>query len=273
MTEHFRVAQLAERTGLTTGQLRTWEHRFGFPAGIRTPDGTRVFTEADVARVRRVCELNERGMALALAVRTVRDLAAEEGQQSVSGALMARFPRLHRDTLGRGTLLPLSRAIEDECLGSGETGIILGSFQTRSRFEPAARRWRELARTARWGAVLADFGGRAPSDESLEAGDLSRGAAMRREWGVVWIGTERAAVLSAWQRPGTDRYEALLSTDPEVAATAARVLTGVLASCGVVVPTHATERINAAAALPTSPVTGERLLVRAAAHFDERTRP
>ena len=44
-TGGFSIGVLADRTGLTPAVLRTWENRFGFPAGERSPTGHRRFSE------------------------------------------------------------------------------------------------------------------------------------------------------------------------------------------------------------------------------------
>ena len=64
MGEGFSIGVLADRTGLTPTVLRTWENRFGFPSGTRSPSGHRRFSDADVDLVRQVQDLRSSGVSL-----------------------------------------------------------------------------------------------------------------------------------------------------------------------------------------------------------------
>lgn len=46
------VGDLAERTGTSTSTLRFWESRGEIPAAVRTPQGLRLWRQADVDLVR-----------------------------------------------------------------------------------------------------------------------------------------------------------------------------------------------------------------------------
>lgn len=270
MTATMSIGDLARVTGVSPGTLRTWERRHGFPRGRRTESGHRRFSTTDVEQVTAVLAARDAGLPLELAVRSVVSRDRAERVPSVYGAVTARHPELHRAWYARQTLVALSHAIEDECLARGDHPVVLGAFQQGHRFESSAPRWREIARTATWCAVVADFDGRPPDEPALATCDLPPVAPMRREWTVVSLGADYAAVLAAWERPGEDRYEAVLSTDPHVARTAARVLADVVADHGVDVPDAAFERLDRTPNPSPAAAAADRLLGRAAAHLDRR---
>ncbi|MCW2833612.1 MAG: MerR family transcriptional regulator [Nocardioides sp.] len=157
MTDDFSIGALADRTGVTPNVLRTWENRFGFPAGSRTASGHRRFTEADVLLVNEVLAARERGVPLPLAVDAVLQRARQERGESVHATLVREFPDLRPQRLGKATLLAASHAIEDECLARADRSVVLGTFQEGQEYAQSRHRWDELARTATWSVVLADF--------------------------------------------------------------------------------------------------------------------
>jgi DNA-binding transcriptional MerR regulator/methylmalonyl-CoA mutase cobalamin-binding subunit len=70
----FPIRELVERTGVNASTLRAWENRHGLIEPVRTASGHRLYSLADVARVRRVRELLEQGLGLG---RIAARLAAE----------------------------------------------------------------------------------------------------------------------------------------------------------------------------------------------------
>ena len=49
-----RIGHVAELTGLTTSALRAWDRRYGLGPTTRTPGGQRLYSDADVERIRTV---------------------------------------------------------------------------------------------------------------------------------------------------------------------------------------------------------------------------
>ncbi len=199
--EGFGIGVLAARAGVTPGVLRTWENRYGFPAGQRSPAGHRRFTDADVDQLRRVLEARDAGLPLRLAIDSVtrRDAVAE---RSAFAAASTAVPGVRPARIGRRALVAASHAVEDESLARGDEAVVLGSFQLGHRYQPSRHRWEELARTAAWSAVVADF----EDDEVDLAASPARcplpdGSPLRREWTVVCLGPSYAAVVAAWERP------------------------------------------------------------------------
>lgn len=60
----YRIGTLARLTGVTTHAIRIWERRYGALAPSRTPGGARLYTDADVQRLRLVKKLLERGYTI-----------------------------------------------------------------------------------------------------------------------------------------------------------------------------------------------------------------
>lgn len=85
----FRIATVAELTGVPEPTLRAWERRYGVPAPERTASGYRLYGEAEVEQVREMRRLCDEGMAPAEAARVLRSRAAagERAASSPGGPL------------------------------------------------------------------------------------------------------------------------------------------------------------------------------------------
>lgn len=279
METGFSIQELAARTGLTANVLRTWENRYGFPAARRTATGHRRFTDDDVSLVLEVLRSREQGLPLRLAIDSVRGRRRHMHAASAHGALVREFPELAHQRFSRSALVAASQALEDETLASGESRLVLGAFQQGHRFRTSRARWNELARTATWCAVVADF----EDDPAADLGadptalparcHLPEDAPMRREWTVVSIGDTFGAVVSAWEVPTAPEqpslYEAVISTRREVAVVAARVITAVAEGSGAE-PSDPVRRLlsETGPAPTTSPEAADRVWLRALGNLD-----
>ena len=58
------IAVVAARTGLTPDVLRVWERRYGVVKPARSPDGQRLYSDADVARLRALRSASEAGRSI-----------------------------------------------------------------------------------------------------------------------------------------------------------------------------------------------------------------
>ena len=47
----YRIGTVVQLTGLTSDTIRAWERRYGCISPSRTPGGTRVYSDEDVARL------------------------------------------------------------------------------------------------------------------------------------------------------------------------------------------------------------------------------
>lgn len=272
--ESLTIGALARATGVTPEVLRTWEARFGFPSGRRLPSGHRRFAPSDVAQVREVLAARENGVKLAAAIEQVVRRARQTQRASVYAELTRSHPEIPAKRLRRSTMVALSRAIEEECLARTDRPLVLGAFQSGTRYDRVADRWRELARTAMWCAVFADFEatGEGPARPVLV--QLGDDAPMRREWVVVCLSPDFHAVLTAWEMPGQSavgpdrRFEAVFSTLPSATIAAARVLVGLAGQSGAPVPDEAVALLNTSVHSETAQATADRLFARVLVTLD-----
>lgn len=91
-----RIGELARRTGVAVATLRAWERRYGLLSPERTDGGHRLYSEADVQRVRRMGDLLEAGWQAGAAARQVlratRPLeVASPGPGAVTAELASRL--------------------------------------------------------------------------------------------------------------------------------------------------------------------------------------
>jgi MerR family transcriptional regulator, light-induced transcriptional regulator len=77
-----RIGELSRRLGVSDYVLRAWESRYGLLQPVRSAGGFRLYSEADVLRVRRMQAHLARGLSAAEAARAVlgEDSAADDGR-------------------------------------------------------------------------------------------------------------------------------------------------------------------------------------------------
>ena len=68
----YRINVVAELTGVPAPTLRAWERRYGIPTPARTAASYRLYSDVDVAELKRLRDLCASGMAIAEAARLVR---------------------------------------------------------------------------------------------------------------------------------------------------------------------------------------------------------
>ncbi len=221
------ISDLARRTGLTPATLRTWEARHGFPAPKRLASGHRRYDEHDVEIVQQVLKRRDAGVRLEVAIgETAR--VAESDTTSVFALLRRGHPHLQPQRLRKPTLLAMSWAMEDECCARAQRPLLFGAFQHARFFAGSARRWADLARTARRATVFADLADTAPGP-GIRMVHLPTDAPLRREWVLVCDAADYPAALAAWEVPGQEAepdaervFEAVWSLEPPVVRDAAR---------------------------------------------------
>jgi DNA-binding transcriptional MerR regulator len=91
----YPVGVVAERIGVPTATLRSWNQRYGIGPADRDPGSHRLYTEADIAAVRRMQEMIEQGASARSAAR-----AARAFQQTDSSALLAAVFALDGERAG-----------------------------------------------------------------------------------------------------------------------------------------------------------------------------
>jgi DNA-binding transcriptional MerR regulator len=203
-----RIGELSKRTGVSPDLLRAWERRYGLLQPVRSAGGLRLYTRADVERVRAMRGHLDQGLAAAeaaaLALRAdARDeedavaLRPELVRDDLAGALdrfdepraQALFDRLLAvatvDTLLTDIVLPYLRALGDRWQ-RGEVSV------AQEHFASSIVRGRLLGLARGWGlglgptAVLACLPG-----EQHDLGLIAFGLALRsRGWRIVYLGAD-----------------------------------------------------------------------------------
>ncbi len=203
-----RIGELSKRAGVSPEMLRAWERRYGLLRPTRSGGGLRLYSPADVDRVRLMRQHLAEGVAAAeaaaMALRVgvgeeaapaALDLAAMRDE--LAGAL-DRFdePRAQEildrllamatvDTLLSDVVLPYLRELGDRW-ERGEASI------AQEHFASSVLRGRLLGLARGWGlgfgpvAVLACLPG-----EQHDLGLIAFGLALRaRGWRIVYLGTD-----------------------------------------------------------------------------------
>ena len=94
-----KIGEVARRTGVGVSTLRAWESRYRFLRPERSTAGHRVYSEADVERVRAVQRLISEGLTLAAAIARVSSNATDGHPiGEAEGLLYAQI----LDAIGRG---------------------------------------------------------------------------------------------------------------------------------------------------------------------------
>lgn len=202
-----RIGELARRTGVATDLLRAWERRYGLLSPTRTEGGYRLYSAADVRRVRRMRELLATGLSAAEAaggalaepvagVSTNPESESAGLRQAIErlddAAVHAAFDHLlaeySLDSILEGVVLPLLRELGDGW-ARGEVSIAQEHFASnvlRGRLLGLARGW---DRGVGPRAVLA-----CPPGERHDLGLLIFGLALREHgWRITFLGADTPA--------------------------------------------------------------------------------
>ncbi|MCP3103718.1 MerR family transcriptional regulator [Myxococcus sp. K15C18031901] len=73
----YRIHVAAELSGVRVELIRAWERRYGVLQPLRTPAGYRVYTERDVALLKRLKKLTDEGVAISEAAKMLPQLLLE----------------------------------------------------------------------------------------------------------------------------------------------------------------------------------------------------
>lgn len=90
----YRIALVAELSGVPPATLRAWERRYGIPTPERTASAYRLYSAADVLRVRRMRELTEGGMGASQAAEIARVATSDPAEAVAPDGLRAARERL-----------------------------------------------------------------------------------------------------------------------------------------------------------------------------------
>ncbi|MDA0174281.1 MerR family transcriptional regulator [Solirubrobacter taibaiensis] len=221
------IKDVAEQTGVAAGTIRMWEQRYGFPEPGRTASGYRVYTEDDVAAIKRVLAFRDRGLSVPAALERARAVEGTTDRPSIFAALVAADGPVRPQRLGKSTLVALSRAIEEEAIARAAGPVVIGAFQSEGNYRAVEHRYRRMARVADAVGVFATFDELRVGDED-EPVEIPVGSsdALGHEWAVVVDAPGFAACLVGWETPddGPRRiFEAIWTMDPTVVRRAAQV--------------------------------------------------
>src|SRR3954471_13920303 len=165
-----RIGELSRRLGVSDHVLRAWERRYGLLRPVRTTGGFRLYSEADLDRVRRMQAYLEQGLSAAQAARAVLDgelpadigaggpahhdrltdaaatltAALDEYDEPAAHAVLDRLlSTLTVETVLRDVVLPYLRALGDRW-ERGEVSIAQEHFASnliRGRLAGLAQGW------------------------------------------------------------------------------------------------------------------------------------
>lgn len=221
------IKDVAVQTGVAAGTIRMWEQRFGFPEPGRTASGYRVYTEEDVAAIKRVVAYRDQGLSVPAALERARALEGTTGRPSIFAALASGDAPVRPQRLRRATLIALSRAIEEEAMARAAGPVVIAAFQEERNYRAVEHRYRRLAHVADAVGVFASFAGArvGAEDEPAEI-PITTAEAIGHEWAVVVDAPGYAACLVGWETPdrGPERiFEAVWTMDAAVVRRAAQV--------------------------------------------------
>lgn len=123
----YRIHVVEALTGVPAATLRAWERRYGVPAPARTASAYRVYSDEDVATVRRLKALCDEGMAIAEAAAKARgearppEPAGRDAFGLAADRLVAAVERYDlaaiEDAVMRATYLGPAAAVFDRAFG------------------------------------------------------------------------------------------------------------------------------------------------------------
>jgi DNA-binding transcriptional MerR regulator len=206
--EVLRIGELSKRSGVSPDLLRAWERRYGLLRPVRSTGGLRLYSPADVERVR----LMRRHLAEGLAAAEAAALALRAGLGDEAAPIALR-PTAMRDDLADALDRfdePRAQAILDRLLAVATVDLLLSEVVlpylrelgerwqrgdasvAQEHFASSVLRGRLLGLARGWGlglgpgAVLACLPG-----EQHDLGLIAFGLALRaRGWRIVYLGTD-----------------------------------------------------------------------------------
>jgi DNA-binding transcriptional MerR regulator len=168
----FRINHVAETTGIPEATLRAWERRYHVPKPARTPSGYRLYSQDDVAQVRKMRELCEAGVSPGDAAKEIL-IAHQAG--TAHDATPKLEPRVARpiasaEQSDAGSVTRLTEVVGPE---QTNTAGVLSLSQAVDLMERAASV--AAARSARHSAVVVSSGSiellvPVPAGQLIEAG-------------------------------------------------------------------------------------------------------
>jgi len=256
-TTRHPIQVAARRAGVSTEVVRIWERRYAVVAPTRSPTGHRLYSDADVERLRllRLATAGGRrvGEVAELSTAALRRLVAEDGASSVA------LGEGQRSRAARATCLAAIEALDDRALTAAlERALVelsaiefverlvtplmeqVGALWAHGELSPAQEHLASdvLARTLR--GVTERLGSMAggprllvaaPIGQRHELGAMTAAlAAVLEGWRVVYLGADlpTADLAQAAQRSGAAAISLSLTTHAEESVAALAELRGLL---------------------------------------------
>jgi PAS domain S-box-containing protein len=141
----YKISTLAKLTGFGVQAIRNWEHRHNLLSPQRTDGGHRLYTEDDLATLRRVRELLDQGLSIGEVAVLARQAVEVSGLRQ--GKVLATAARLSGEELDGS----LARSVLDAL----PHGVVLTDAAGKTR-------WINQGITDLCGYTLADMNGRTP---------------------------------------------------------------------------------------------------------------
>jgi DNA-binding transcriptional MerR regulator/methylmalonyl-CoA mutase cobalamin-binding subunit len=119
----YPIRVVAERTGLTPAAIRAWERRYAIVAPSRSEGAQRLYTDADVERLRLVTQLSAEGYSLAELARRSTTMLARLSKDSTPSARIAEPSNQRRAVIDR--LIDGARKLNPSALRADLTQSVL----------------------------------------------------------------------------------------------------------------------------------------------------
>ena len=203
---YLRIGELSKRSGVSPERLRAWERRYGLLLPTRSAGGLRLYSEADLDRVRVMCEYLDAGLAAAQAAGLALRSGPAEAAPSISPTALREDLAAALDHFDE----PRAQAILDRALAAVTVDTLLGEVilpylrelgarwergetsVAHEHFASSVLRGRMLGIARGWGlgmgpvALLACLPG-----EQHDLGLIAFGLALRsRGWRIVYLGAD-----------------------------------------------------------------------------------
>lgn len=169
----YRIGTLSRLTGITTHAIRIWERRYAALSPGRTPGGARLYTDADVQRLRAIKQLLERGYAISAVAKL--DLPALSRLAPINPATSTPADEPQRKERARAAIEELLAALS--AMDLERAGRALA--QATNAFSPHDLLVEVLA------PALDEIGRRWASGELCTASEHAASAMMRTQLGAM----------------------------------------------------------------------------------------
>lgn len=150
---------------------------------------------------------------------------SDAGATPYEVAARGRVPR----SSNRALLVEMSKFLEARAAASGDSALVLATFQNQSNLTPATMsRYRHLGARAGLVAAFVDGDARFDARDGIRTSPISADDALAREWDIVVLTADFSAVLAAVEtNPGNHdvgEYDFVLTHDRPTVVEAAKTL-------------------------------------------------